>query len=80
MNDYPCRARFGRGGGGDGGYDFDNRSVTQTQGFFTCDPVIIGCIHSKNEGMKHIPTQYDSHTFSFHTALNNSMTITPKPH
>ena len=23
--------------------------------------------HSKNEGMKHIPTQYDSHTFSFHT-------------
>ena len=24
-------------------------------------------IHSKNEGMKHIPKQYDSHTFSFHT-------------
>ena len=24
-------------------------------------------LHSKNEGMKHIPTQYDSHTFSFHT-------------
>ena len=23
--------------------------------------------HSKNEGMTHIPTQYDSHTFSFHT-------------
>ena len=23
--------------------------------------------HSKNEGMKHIPAQYDSHTFSFHT-------------
>ena len=24
-------------------------------------------IQSKNEGMKHIPTQYDSRTFSFHT-------------
>ena len=24
-------------------------------------------LHSKNEGMKHIPTQYDSYTFSFHT-------------
>ena len=24
-------------------------------------------LHSKNEGMKHIPTKYDSHTFSFHT-------------
>ena len=25
-------------------FDFDNRSVTQTQGlFFTCDPVVLGC-------------------------------------
>ena len=24
-------------------------------------------LHSKNEGMKHIPAQNDSHTFSFHT-------------
>ena len=26
-----------------------------------------GGVHSKNEGVKHIPTQYDSDTFSFHT-------------
>ena len=28
---------------------------------------LAGPAHSKNEGMKHILTQYDSHTFSFHT-------------
>ena len=29
--------------------------------------IAVQFLHSKNEGMKHIPTQYDSHTFSFHT-------------
>ena len=32
-----------------------------------CEVCKPGRAHSKNEGMKHIPTQYDSHTFSFHT-------------
>ena len=31
------------------------------------DGAAIRAVHSKNEGMKDIPTQYDSHTFSFHT-------------
>ena len=38
-------------------------------------------VHSKKEGMKHIPTRYDSHTFSFHTmGMKKAFTITPKPH
>ena len=39
-------------------------------GVLKADIVIVAnfvTVHSKNEGMKHIPTQYDSHTFSFHT-------------